>query len=140
MTKTDYTSYFTESERLDGKKFVKLTKGTPEKVKDLVMKIHMEHFDCLPDDWIYRTISEAFSDLQNDSLENITIEANPYYTDLWEWLGNSYAKGFCNEALQEGITDQKDIYNIIGCGQYMAKELIYHAVDEFLEREKNDSN
>jgi hypothetical protein len=135
--KIDYTIYFTEGTRIDGTKFVKLVDNAPIKLQELIKEIHINKFrDCMPNDWIYGTILEAFSDLKNDSLEDITIEADSYNADLLEWLGNSYSEELCNEAIEEEIWDRKNIYNLISSGQSIAKELIYNSVNEFMQEDE----
>jgi len=133
--KIDYTSYFTEGTRTGGKNFVKLVDDAPIKLQELIKEIHINNFNCIPNDWIYGTILEAFSDLTNDSLEDITIEADSYNADLLEWLSNSYAEELCNEAIEEEIWDSKNIYNLISSGQYRAKEMIYNSVNEFMQED-----
>jgi len=104
----------------------------------LIYHIHDDIFDSLPNDWIYSVIYEAFEELSRDKLEDITIEADSYTSDLYEWFGHPFAVGFCNEYM--GImcvncTNIPSIYEIIAGAQGHVKTLIYEAVDHFLTEE-----
>lgn len=117
--------------------FSKLVECPPKELKELIHMIHKEYFcDCLPNDWIYETIHDAFLvlELADDAIDNINLEADCYYNKLYEWLGNPYGHEYCNEVLEEGL-ELKDIYQIIGTAQERAKDRIYRAVDDFIKEE-----
>lgn len=139
----DYRQYFIEKERTDGTKYTYLKDGAPNELDDLIHDIHYQHFfKCLPNNWIYETIHLAFEELNLDSLENITIEADIWNHELTKWLYdncNTFAHEYCNEFLQEiyeGERYKRDLLQIISGGQRMAKERIYQAVNEWLEERK----
>lgn len=135
----NYTKYFVTAQRADtAERFTKLTDDTPEDLKQLVYEIH-DHFDAMPNDWIYETIDSAFDELSRDSLDNCSIEPDCYNGELYKWLGNPFAQGLCNEAMEEGICDPKQgIYGIISEGQSIATRQIYELVNNFLEDKENE--
>lgn len=141
----DYTKYFERVRRSNGIKFVKLTNDAPENLRDLINTIHKEHFcNCMPNDWIYRIVKEAFDDLASDSLEDINIEADIYNHYLAHWFYNNcnqYAHEYCNEWLEEfGNGCKLDMIEIIRNGQEMAKERIYCEVNDFIQQQKEVKN
>jgi hypothetical protein len=129
----DYTKFFTTAKRRDmGLSFTKCTDDAPQKLNDLVRKVH-GYFDCMPNDWIYENIAEAFDWLATDKLEDVNMEADIYYHELNTWLNNPYAAGLCDEVMQEDRYDR--FYSAIECAQIRAKYMIYEAVNEFLQEE-----
>jgi hypothetical protein len=131
----NYSTYF-ETRTRDGKTFIACKDETPQEVKDLIRDIHFKCFNgCLPNNWIYQIIMEAFEELEDNDLDDITIESDPYYSQLNEWLTNPFAHEYCNQVIDE-IPDMKDIYQIIGFGQYLAKRAIYDAVNDFMQSNK----
>lgn len=134
-----YSQYFITKPREDGVYFTLLREDRPEELQDFVRAVHMKHFGgCLPNDWIYETISHAFNQLEENKLENCCIEADFYNSNLYKWLGEPFAQEYCNEVIQEDlIPKEKDIYSLISCAQYLAKERIYQAVNDFLKEEKH---
>jgi hypothetical protein len=132
----EYAKHFEKAQRNNGVSFIKRKEDAPEDLEDLIREIHFDHFGgCLSNDWIYATILEAFEDLENDDLENITIEADPYHTQLYKWLGEPFADELCQEAIDEGLSTGKGIYETIAVGQWLAKDRIYHAVNDFIQGE-----
>jgi len=137
--KTDYTEFFQLKNRTDGTQFVCLIGQAPSELQDLIRKVHFDLFDnSLPNDWIYSVIHDALGDLLHDHRDDILIEPDCYYHDLYKWLGEPFAHGLCNEALDMGSCT--DIYNIIGVAQCTAKEMIYDAVAEFLQEQKESND
>ena len=139
-----YLDCFTISKHSDGTNFVHLIDSAPEALRELVRSIHFEHFfECFPNGWVYHTIYSAFEELALDDLDNITIEADIYNTELTTWLNdncNLFAHEYCNEILEQGM-QFKDIMGIISSAQQMAKTRIYESVNDFLcnhKRIKND--
>ena len=137
--KTNYSQYLQTSKRVDGKIYVKCVEGTPEKLREFIRSLHMNEFDCLPNDWVYQVIMEALEQLEgNDNdIDDCSFEADCYYSELQKWLGEPYAHGFCNEVM-EFFDNSKDIYKVIGQGQYLAKRRIYEAVSEFLSEQNTE--
>jgi len=128
----EYYKHFEAASRGE-KSFIKLKDNAPEELGELIREIHFNHFGkCLPNDWIYKTIMEAFEELEENSLVDITIEADVYYTDLYKWLGEPFAHEFCNEAMEEAFCEKNEIYSIISAGQYLAKNVIYTSVNDFI--------
>lgn len=132
-----YSQYFETRPRDNGKSFVCCRDGAPRELRDMIYEIHLNQFEgALPNDWIYKTIAEAFEALEQDPRENINIEADPYRYDLKTWLMEPFADSFCECAMKEGLCVSGDMINGISCGQFLAKEAIYDAVDQFLNREE----
>ena len=130
IERKDFIQYFTRGTRTDGKSFYKCVEACPEELRDLIRHIHTEYFGCLPNDWIYETIRDAFNELQDCSFDSLSLEPDCYYSHLYAWFGEPYAYEYCNEVLEE--TGYKDIYAIISSAQYIAKERIYRAVEDFM--------
>lgn len=133
----EYHLYFKRKHRPNGDWFTLLSIDAPEELKQLVNNIHLKHFDCLPNDWIYEQISNAFGELEHDKLEDITIESDCYNSGLYKWLAETYATTFIEEFAEENGSCN-DIYHMIGAGQQLAKQRIYDLVNEFLEAHVND--
>jgi hypothetical protein len=139
--KKPYSQYFEKAfrhvgEKEDPKSFIRLKDDAPSSLKSFIRDIHFRQFEgALPNDWIYATILEAFEMIQDEdnSLEDINIEADPYYYDLWQWLGEPFAHGICNEYLEEYAPKTQRIYELIAGGQWLAMDKIYREVAEFLE-------
>ena len=134
--KLKYTDYFCLKNR-ENSNIVCLNQNAPQELKDLVKDIHFDHFDrALPNDWIYSIIGEAFDALANDSIEDITVEADMHYHDLLAWLQNSFAADYCDEVREDGLTNlETTFYEMVGMAQYMAKRRIYEAVDAFINEQ-----
>jgi hypothetical protein len=130
----DYTKYFETKIRADGKRFVCLTDDAPEELRDLICSIHCNEFEgALPNDWIYEIICHAFDALGEDSLDNISIEPDCYYSELKRWFLEPFAEDYCDRALKEGLVDSScTIMDHIMSAQRVAKEAIYGRVDGFL--------
>lgn len=125
-----YYKFFTKKERPDGKSFVCCTDDVMSDLKDFVRKVHEEFEESFPSDWLYEIIKEAFEDLENDSIDDITFEGDIYHNDLAEWLKERYAQDFVNEAIAEfGF---KNVFDAIRAGQAIAKEKVYQMVEAFM--------
>jgi hypothetical protein len=146
----DYTQYFERKTRVsNGEEFYCLrdyelntVEGAIRKaISELLCDIHHgDFFGCFPNDWIYEMVYEAFGDLANDDIEDCSFEADCRYNDLIEWLHNPYAKEYCQEMIDEGITaDRAGIFDIISAGQYEAKRRIYEHVNKWLEIVNDDN-
>lgn len=136
IERKDFIQYFTRGTRTDGKSFYKCVDACPEELRDLIRHIHTEYFGCLPNDWIYGVIHEAFLDLKDMDVDDVTIDSDPYNSELYNWMGESFADKYCAKAMQEGLycpdSDGFSIYGLIGWAQWYAKTEIYHAVNEFI--------
>ena len=93
----NYSQYFITKSRDCGHDFICTNEEAPKELKDLIQDIHMNGFNCMPNDWIYRTIMEAFEELEESKLEDIDISADSYYSDLYKWFGEPFAHEFCQE-------------------------------------------
>lgn len=134
----DYTKYFEFKNRSDGSKFVCLKDGAPALLSAFIKLIHIElFFGCLPNDWIYKTIYEAFDELSEDALEDITIEADDYPNEYLTWLHENYkcfAQAYCDEWVCDfGDNQANDIDKIITGGQWLARDRIYNRVAFWLD-------
>lgn len=144
MEKIEKYSKFFEKKYMNPKAistgFYCLSDESPKDLKTLILKIHRE-FDSWPNDWIYKTILEAFRELEeNDNdMDSIEIEADIYNSDRYEWLGNHFAYECCDEALVNGLCEGvNNISDIIVSGQWLAKDRIYRLVHEFLNEKESE--
>jgi hypothetical protein len=142
--KMNYSKYFETKKRDNGKCFAYLIDTAPRKLCDLVQHVHdlvyRETHCMFPNDWIYWTIMHAFEDLERGCLEDCNIEPDSYYRDLYEWFGENFARDYCDSAVEEDYCDGKDIYKTIACAQQMSMTDIYHAVNHFLETNKEEES
>lgn len=86
--------------------------------------------------WVDEIIQDAIDDLYTNEvdIDDVNIEADPYYSQLSKWLNEDCALEFCDEAVDEGFTaDRATIYDILSWGQWLAKDRIYHAVNDYLQ-------
>lgn len=132
-----YSNFFTKITLVNGKQRVILTEGAPAGLGELIHHIHKEFFnDCWPNDWIYKTIRMAFLDIE-DGRGECPIEADIYTSDLLEWLyenGQQYAIDLVGVA-EFGIGIGQNLMGMISNGQLYAMQLIYKAVNKFLQDE-----
>lgn len=87
--------------------------------------------------WVDEIIWEAIDDLyeQGNDIDDVNIEADPYYSQLSKWLNEDCALEFCDEAIDEGLTaDRATIYDILSWGQYLAIQHIYYRVNDYLQQ------
>jgi hypothetical protein len=132
-----YSQYFVSAQRADESSFIKLKEVAPEELRDFIRNLHFDHFGCLPNDWIYDVVDSAFSELENseNDIDRITIEPDPYDYDLKIWFLNPFANAFCEE-YKATLSDSTTIMEWIAGGQWLAKDTIYRAVSEFLNKNK----
>lgn len=138
---TTYTQHFEIRKRqVDGKEFSCLKDDAPLDLIDLVRNIHINYFyECWPNDWIYGTIHAAFDALEQDDIDNITIDPDIYNAQVYLWLlenGNAYASAYCNDYMDEFGDDVHNITKMISGGQWLAMDKIYHAVNEYMQEQK----
>jgi hypothetical protein len=139
----NYSDYFKQKERTDGVTFWHLTDDAPEILSDFVHDVHKEvgGSSMWAHDWVHEQIAYAFDECAENDIDDITIEPDPYYSDLYEWLKDGYARSYCEEAIREGICDGKDMDKTVMAGNWLAKDRIYRLVGEFLEKNPlTDSN
>lgn len=138
-----YSDYFVEDIKNDGEtRFIKIREGAPEALHDFVRSVHVDEFDGLwPNDWVYRTISQAFDELEENGndIDGVNIEPDCYYSDLDKWFcDNRIFSSICDDAVAEGLVSGKEIYKTIAAGQWLAMDRIYRRVSEFLEEAKEE--
>ena len=93
--------------------------------------------------WVNEIIQQAIDDLYEDDvdIDDVNIEADPYYSQLSKWFNEDCAVQFCDEAVDEGFTaDRATIYDILSWGQWLAKDRIYHAVNGYLQENAFDED
>ena len=128
-----YSQYFETNTRTDGTNFIALSDNAPEELKTFMQNLHLEEFNgSLPNDWIFHVALCAFEELEEQDFDEINLEADCCYKDLYRWFGESFAYDFCTEVVIE-FGEQKDIYALIASAQVLAKDRIYRAVDEFMQ-------
>lgn len=132
----EYSKYFEKALRHDGVHFIKRRADAPDDLAELIREIHLEYFGgALPNDWIYSTILEAFEDLEREEIDDLNLECDPYYSDLYKWFGEPFAHELCEEAQEEEVCAGAKVYEIIGTAQWLAKDRIYRAVNDFIQGE-----
>lgn len=130
--------YFEEKCRKDGTTFVCCIDETPDELKNFVHLVH-KHFDCgFPNDWIYKTITCAFEALDNDKLDDCSIEADIYDHELIKWLYEPFAIGVYNEVIEEGLSDGKNLLFSIQAAQEYSIRRIYEMCNEFMEARESE--
>lgn len=136
-----YSTYFEEGLNAKGEAYVKLVDKAPQELKDLVLDIScdvLEDYTPICSDWVCETIRDAFEDLEQNPLENCSIEADVYTKDLIKWFSEeSFAVEFCNRAMIERGVKKGDIIEMIQYGQTLAKDTIYQEVCAFLDRQRD---
>lgn len=93
--------------------------------------------------WVDEIIQEAIDELYYDDvdIDDVNIEADPYYSQLSRWLNEDCALEFCDEAIDEGLTaDRATIYDILSWGQYLAIQHIYYRVNDYLQENAFDDD
>jgi hypothetical protein len=133
-------SYFESAKKADDSSFIRTKDGTPEWVKELVMKAHGTDPDgspsFLPDDYRYQWTLEALefiaeSDDPDDGAHDFADQSVSVYTaDRIAWLGSNLQRpGYCDEAAEEfGAVEGSGIVDRIGWGQYMEASEVYGLV------------
>ena len=133
----NYSQHFQLKERPNGESFICLKDDAPIELREFVQAVHFDYFDgCLPNDWIYETIHDAFEILEVENLDNVNIEGDPYYNNLRKWLENPFAHEYCNQVMSE--VSYNYFFDIILTAQGEAKRTIYSAVNNFLMEKANE--
>lgn len=136
LPRKEYAKYFqTKTRTTTQERFVCLVDEAPEDLSELVRWIHKRYFwGALPNDWIYDVIADAFIDLNENNLDDISLESDIYNNQLADWLKEPYANEYCIQAAEE-LGEKNNIFDAIGQGQFMAKQAIYDAVNEFIQKD-----
>jgi hypothetical protein len=129
-----YSEYFETKKRQNDTFHVCLKDDSPQELKTLMFDIHLL-FDALPNDWIYLITLNAFEELEDNDFDDIAIEADPYYHDLYKWFGEPFATALCAEVKEE-FGPFGDIHQWIASAQWLALDKIYRAVDDFMHSHK----
>lgn len=135
-----YNEQFELKTRDCGHDFYCIISDAPNKddLGDLVRDIHFDLFGgCLPNDWIYDQIHSAFCLFEEEGGDEISLyglEADPYYLGLYKWFGEPFAFELCSEVFEDGLVDGSNVYTTIATAQLVAKERIYQAVWDFLNK------
>jgi hypothetical protein len=141
---SSFANAFTTDKRQDGTEFIKLAEGSPEWMVDAVRSAHA---DMLPEDVKYKMISECADRLVGhidddaedfDSVESGEIAdslVDIYNMARLEWLASSlYRADYCDDAQNEGlVSDDSDMFQRIGMGQYMEYSEILHSLMSSLQ-------
>lgn len=140
---------FVSSERNDGSTFYKVKDGAPDWItSDLMRTFHEAVDDRLPDDWIYSQIAhfadslteyEDIEAMRDAAHELADGQVDIYNTERAAWLASHLAnQALCDEGIEEGLCDGRDISQTIGVGQYIALERIVQAMISAIEAEAQD--
>ena len=128
---------FETSTRPDGARFARIRDNSPEWVTELV---HSAHGDMLPDDWRYSAIRSALEFIaESDNPEDGASEWADSEVDVYsgarlEWLGSHLSRpGYCDEGRDEFSSENLDIVEQIGLGQFMEASEVYGLVLQALE-------
>jgi hypothetical protein len=134
--------YFITVERNSGL-IVILKNGTPEYIKDLVLKAHGDPESgifFLQDDWRYEFVHDALraivdTDDLEDAFESIT--PNVYTAELTAWLNSNIQRiYYLNDAIQEmvEIGAKYDGFTLLARAQRIERVEVFNLiVDELLE-------
>lgn len=132
-TRTDKTGFYCIKDDSDYK----------DALQDFVHSIHKDlFFDCLPNDWVYEQIYNAFERLAECTCERdfegalSDIETDIYINDLLEWAKWPIAREYITQCRQDFGWQWADLDKQIAGGQLLAIDAIYRRVWEFLDREK----
>lgn len=138
-----FAQSFETRTRANGDLFHCLKDDRPEWVQDAVREAHG---DKLPDDWTYAQCDMAASLIREqiqcdiepcDLLDEITVEADCYYSNLTTWLaGHNGNLDFVNEYIQDFTAGKvEDVQTLIAGGQWLAKQMVLNCmVNAFQEQ------
>ena len=142
-----YFDYFEIGKRIGNEEtYVFLKDDAPRDLRELAYTIHKERFyDALPNDWIFRVMIQAFEELAREEIEDILVEAVFWNCDIARWFYencNNYASEYVDEYMNNYPAKEiHEVMHYIRMGQWLAKQTIYYAVNDFLveQREKGES-
>ena len=133
-------AWFETAERDGGDEYVRLRAGRPDWVRDLVQHAHG---DLLPDDWRYRTISDALEfiaesddDPREREHEFADATVDVYTGARLAWLGSHLSRpGYCDDAVEDfGPPSPDGIVERAGLGQYCEAAEVFALVLDALEQ------
>ena len=140
-----YTQQFEWKKRDNGTYFycIKEDEGA---LYDLIHSIHEEQFyGCLPDDWVYGQIYNAFEALEDHISDDdfdracTEIQTDVYTNDLLEWAKWPIAREYIQQGIDDFGNKGCDLDKTISLGQHLAIEAIYRRVWEFLQAEREET-
>ncbi len=133
----NYTQYFDYKKRDNGTSFYCLNDNAPDRLRDFIREVHQgDEFDCLPNDWIYEVIHNAFEEIIDTDLVQFSVEADCYRSELKKWALEPFSDYFIDHALYNYGGIVKEYSELLGFAQADAKETIYNRVLEFLREQK----
>lgn len=136
----NFTQYFETATRPNGNTFTRNTDNCPEHIKEFIHFVH-DHFDAMPNDWIYETIYNAFEYLEHNTIDDVNIEPSVYNSTLIEWLHNPFAINCIDEYRQEiGFNEKDDFITQISRGQWLAMDIIYRLVSDFIDDQERHAD
>lgn len=141
LRRKKYAELFESAKRNNSDEmFVRKKTDEYEDLNELIQDIHNALHCGLPDDWIYGEIWEAFEVLEENDIEDLSIEADCYHHQLLKWFSQcNCAPSCCDEALEEGLLEGvNEIWKIISGGQWFAKDRIYRMVYEFIQEDEEE--
>jgi hypothetical protein len=119
-----YRKYFTQSKRIEGKKFWRTIDGAPP---ELMLLVQTAHADMLPDDWRYRFIVEALDVIAEDG-EDATAEPDIYTAKLTAWLASNVSRvGYCDE-VEYSYKQQLPFFELLQLGQQLERQEVLDSV------------
>jgi hypothetical protein len=129
------TKHFTTMQR-DNKTIYILKDDSPEFMQDLVCSAH-EEGKLLPDDHRYQMIYESLESLENNNFSDdalTDLEPPVYNWQLLNWLSsNLYRASFCDDAVEQGLVDGRNIFTTIAAGYSLEQEEVFTSIHNFLE-------
>ena len=134
-----FCAAFETRERDNGDKFVCLTDGSPEWMKDIVRECHG---GMLPDDTKYGMIQECADGLADyDSMDSDNAFeiadglVDVYNADRSRWLASNVCRAaYIDDAQDDGLlAEDADTFTRLGVGQFMEYQEILYTLIQALE-------
>lgn len=132
--RTEYQKCFEYGVRADGANYCYVSGDKYPELSELIRIIHEDLGCSIPNDWIYNQIFEAFGLLDEFDIDDLQLEPDIYYMDLYKWFGESFAHHLVNEAIAE-LGPLDCIYAYISHAQLIAMDSICRHVNDFMLEE-----
>ena len=110
--------------------------------------VYAAHSNFLPDDWRYEQIRAAFGAIHDASegadIQEVGDEFSDKAVDVYthgrlKWLASNLNRAsYCDEAQSEGLTDDADMIERVGMGQYMEAREVWNSVLSSLEEHADE--
>lgn len=149
---SSFVAAFESDKREDGTDFLKLSENKAEWMTDA---IRAAHADMMPEDRRYAMILESlekivdcmdddaedFDNLSSGELADSMVDI--YNWDRLQWLAsNLYRAYYCDEAAENGLSENATMFERIGYGQYMEYveilESLYNSILEVCENQEEN--